>query len=350
MPGKPVPSKPYVPPSFYDANGMDWKDGACFGRERQSPINFDDHLKDPPTETLQYHYEPLQNVRLQMRAMKGLIYIDTSYLKIGSVSFNGFEYPLVRIDFHVGSEHLIKGKRFSMEIQLVHRRIDDPMKQLVIGIPVWSAHMPKPKDVPLHLFSRRPVGPYYPPLMTDIDHNSIIQSFLTVRPPHIEGQIVDLVIPMVKPLDLSALLENPLYPGSGTFIQYSGSLTTPPCSDSTTWFVRRKPLIASNEQMQAFGNSIFRLTNKHGNFRAVMPVNQRQLAVFELKWVPYYAEKRKPLPLGPNARTDGEHQAAKVALHARELSDEATEYIDEFRDRWNVTRFLSRSFPKDKAN
>mmetsp|Transcript_108352 Transcript_108352/g.170906 ORF Transcript_108352/g.170906 Transcript_108352/m.170906 type:complete len:470 (-) Transcript_108352:35-1444(-) len=324
---------PGIPPTFYDKNGIDWSEGMCFSRERQSPINFDDHLEDPASGILQYHYEPLRNIQLQMQAQKGSMFIDTSHLQIGRVVFNGDYYPLVRIDFHVGSEHLIKGKRYSMEIQLVHRRIDDPMKQLIVAIPVWSEVYPEPLNIPMNLFLKRRLGLYYPPKWTELDHNPQLQHFLTVRPPTFENEVVNIVIPWAEPLDLAFFVQNPLLPESGTYIQYSGSLTTPPCSDSTTWFVRRHPMIASSAQTLEFAKAIYRLTNKRGNFRAVMPVNQRPNTVYRAQWVPYQDLGVKSLPLGPNARTDGEYKAAKLAEQAHDLSNDALDYMADFSDR-----------------
>jgi len=302
----------------------------CFSRERQSPVNFDDHLKDPPHDILEYHYEPLRNIALKMEASKGLLYVDMSSYNVGEVVFNGKAYPLVRIDFHVGSEHLLKGKRYSMEIQLVHRRIDDPMKQLIIAIPVWSEVTPLPSTLPLAQFFKKPMSLYYPPVMTDPEHNPVLQHFLTTRPPFVEGTASVVTIPFATPLDLSFFIENPALPGSGNYIQYSGSGTTPPCSDSTTWFIRRRPMLASNAQTQAFAESIFRLTNKHGNFRAVMPVNMRPLNVYRAQWVMYPKLGVKRLPLGPNARTDKEFQAEKLANIARDLSQDAVDYMADF--------------------
>lgn len=324
---------PGVLPTMYDKNGIEWRQGMCYSRERQSPINFDTHLQEGATDVLKYHYEPLRNVQLQMQAKQGLIFVDTSNLQVGSVVFNGIYFPLARIDFHVGSEHLIKGKRYSMEIQLVHRRVDDPMKQLIIAIPVWSEVYPEPLNIPLPLFERRLLGVYYPPAWTEMDHNKQLQHFLTVRPPTFENEVVNVVIPWAEPLDLGYFIQNPLFPESATYIQYSGSLTTPPCSDSTTWFVRRNPMIASSAQTKAFADAIFRLTNKRGNFRAVMPVNQRPLVVFRAQWVPFQELGVKPLPLGPNARTDGEYEAAKLAEQAHELSHDSLDYMSDFSDR-----------------
>lgn len=330
-PGPPPPPTQAPPPaSIYDKNGVDWVDGMCFSRERQSPVNFDDHLKDPPGEILRYHYEPLRNVKLQMQALKGLLSVDMSYQNAGEVVFNGESYPLVRIDFHVGSEHLIKGERYAMEIQLVHRKIDDPMKSLVIAIPVWSEVDPLPSTLPLVEFFKKPMGVFFPPLMTEPEHNPVLQHFLSLRPPFVEGGVTDLIIPMSTPLDLAFFVENPELPGSGTYIQYSGSLTTPPCSDSTTWFVKRNPMLASNSQTKAFADSIFRLTNKHGNFRAVMPVNMRPLNIYRAQWVMDLKLGLKRLPLGPNARTDKEFQAEKLANMAGELSQDAVDYMADF--------------------
>jgi len=326
----PPPPPPSYPPSDYDNNGMDWKMGMCFSRERQSPINFDDHIKDPPSDVLKYHYEPIRNVKLQMQASKGLLYIDTSHMTIGEVVHNGDLYPLVRIDFHAQSEHLLKGKRFSMEIQLVHRKINDPTKSLVIAVPVWSEKVPQPIPIPVEELLSRPVGPWYPPKNTEVDHNAVLQQFLTVRPPYEDQTVVDIIIPMAKPLDLGYFIQNPALPDTSNYIQYAGSLTTPPCSDSTTWFVRRVPMIASDAQTRAFANSVFRLTNKRGNFRAVMPVNQRHLRVYRAQWVIDLQLGRKRLPLGPHARTDKEFEAEKLADMAKELSNDAVDYMSDF--------------------
>merc|ERR1719359_486681 len=48
----PPPPPPGPPGTVYDKNGLDWVDGMCFSRERQSPVNFDDHIKDPPSDIL----------------------------------------------------------------------------------------------------------------------------------------------------------------------------------------------------------------------------------------------------------------------------------------------------------
>jgi carbonic anhydrase len=57
--------------------------------------------------------------------------------------------------------------------------------------------------------------------------------------------------------------------GGGTFYRYDGSLTTPPCTESVTWFVLRRRQTVSQAQVDAFNsierspanNRPFQLTN-----------------------------------------------------------------------------------------
>jgi len=89
-------------------------------------------------------------------------------------------------------------------------------------------------------------------------------------------------------------------------------------------------MLAADGQTKAFADSIFRLTNKHGNFRAVMPVNARVLEIFRAQWVMDLKLGTKMLPFGPNARTDKEYEAEKLADIAKDLSQDAVDYMADF--------------------
>ena len=62
-----------------------------------------------------------------------------------------------------------------------------------------------------------------------------------------------------------------MLPKNKTTFRYSGSLTTPPCSEEVRWFVYADPIELSRDQIRAFRN-IF-----HGNNRPVQPLNNRLL-------------------------------------------------------------------------
>jgi len=247
---------------------------------------------------------------------------------VGGVMHNDAFYPLVRIDFHAQAEHLFRGVRNPMEIHMVHRKLNDPTKQVIVAIPVWSEVMPVPPamgSVPLQ---------YYPPDPAEIDHNYQLQKLLMQQPPSLEGGATSIEISSMDPLNLNFFLENAARHDSNTYIQYAGSLTMPPCAEHVTWFVRRVTMVASNSQVRAFSDAIYRLTSNKGNMRTVMPMNGRLLNVLRAQYVPVIDLSPKGLmPAGPNPRTDGELQAATMANQAMETNNQAIDYLKDFAKR-----------------
>jgi carbonic anhydrase len=61
-----------------------------------------------------------------------------------------------------------------------------------------------------------------------------------------------------------------LLPGNPEYYRYSGSLTTPPCSEGVTWLVMTEPLEVSKAQVEKFRNLMGGDTN-----RPVQPLNAR---------------------------------------------------------------------------
>nr|CAI5832059.1 unnamed protein product [Callosobruchus analis] len=74
-------------------------------------------------------------------------------------------------------------------------------------------------------------------------------------------------------VDISQLI--PLY---GSYYTYPGSLTTPPCSECTTWIVFETPIEISQSQLDAF-NSMKDGTGEiiRNNFRPFMPLEGREV-------------------------------------------------------------------------
>mmetsp|Transcript_42318 Transcript_42318/g.79256 ORF Transcript_42318/g.79256 Transcript_42318/m.79256 type:complete len:544 (+) Transcript_42318:95-1726(+) len=345
---------------LYSHHGTEWRMGSCISRERQSPVNFDDHLEDPPEGFLDYHYQLIRNKELKIEAKNGLVFIDmSSGDPVGGVVFNQEMYSLMRIDFHSPAEHLIKGQRHPLEIHLVHRKRTDPERNLIIAVLVWSQYKPEVAPVGVKPVPLKETE-YEVPSYKEVDFNPYLQHFLTRSLPDAEGGRSRLVIPQDNPLDLGTLVVNDAIQDSGTYIQYTGSLTSPPCTDKTTWFVRRNPMIASDSQVKAFAHSILKLTNYQGNFRAVMPVNGRALATVAARWSPIAGSFIRPaLPLGPNPRTDGELEAKMATEQAEDVSKQSMEYMHNFAERlkkssWKGLRHFKEirvrqsSVPEDK--
>ena len=57
------------------------------------------------------------------------------------------------------------------------------------------------------------------------------------------------VMVVVLVFDVAVVVAIVVLVQGGTFLEYAGSLTAPPCSEIVTWFVRRDPLMASDDQV-----------------------------------------------------------------------------------------------------
>lgn len=310
----PAPAAAPVPGlASYLLHGTDWSQGRCSTRERQSPVNFDSHLKEPPVRALEYHYEPFEGP-LALRAQAGLLTMNVSGRGLGGVLHDGAWFVLEAVDFHGPAEHLIRGVRHPLELQLRHRGLSDSTRWLVISVLVWCEHPPSPPSTGVLAASE-----YAPPDPVQVDFSRALAPFLNKRPPNYDGGDAALG----AGLDLAAFLAEPTDATSNSYLMYSGSLTTPPCTDRALWLVRRKALVASDAQVKAFADSLYRLTGNHGSYRQVMPVNGRQVVVAELRpsaaaaplpGAPAPSQlPHQPLPWGPNPRTDGELEATRLA-------------------------------------
>lgn len=121
-------------------------------------------------------------------------------------------YDLVQCHFHHPSEHLLKGTRFPLECHFVHRLADDEIA--VIGV-----------------------------LMKKGRHNKAFEEILTLTPKKTGEK---MKIPNDR-LPIKDLLPNTLH-----YIRYSGSLTTPPCSEAVNWIILVEPVEISADQIARF--------------------------------------------------------------------------------------------------
>lgn len=83
---------------------------------------------------------------------------------------------------------------------------------------------------------------------------------------------------MCPPAGMTTLQLNSILNGSD-FLEYEGSMTAPPCAETVTWLVRAKPLPVSSTQLKYLATGIAAMTSGQGNYREVMPLNGREVAV-----------------------------------------------------------------------
>lgn len=134
----------------------------------------------------------------------------------------GQRFELFELHFHTPGEHLVNGQAAPMEVHLVHA---GPAGTLaVVGV-----------------------------LVREGAANPVLQ------------RIWEAIGKGPIPLDATALL-----PAGRRGYSYSGSLTTPPCTEGVSWYVLQEGIELSGKQLQDF-RSLF----PEGNARPVQPLNGR---------------------------------------------------------------------------
>jgi len=124
---------------------------------------------------------------------------------------NGKIYKLLQFHFHAPSEHTIDGKAADMVAHLVHQAADGQLG--VIGV-----------------------------LMNKGRSNHVIDQLWQSMPQSAKGKN-----------KLSGNIKvNNLLPKNKSYYNYSGSLTTPPCSEGVYWMVLKSPIQVSAAQIKAF--------------------------------------------------------------------------------------------------
>ncbi len=179
----------------------------CKSGKSQSPIDIDTASVQPGNlGPIEFHYQPLDGFEVVNNGHTFKVPVSNgSYAVIG-----GKRYELVQFHFHVPSEHTIDGKPADMVAHLVHKADDGQLA--VVGV-LMSEGAPNP--------ALTPVWSHLP------KHEGKASGSGTV--------------------DLMAMM-----PADKSYYNYSGSLTTPPCSEGVNWNVLKSTASVSAEQVAAF--------------------------------------------------------------------------------------------------
>ena len=128
----------------------------------------------------------------------------------GRITIGTDIYDLAQFHFHSPSEHTLNGRAYPAEIHFVNRNADGALA--VVGV-----------------------------LVTEGAANPALAALLAALPSQV-GE-AGVTRPVVDPVLL--------LPTDRRYFAYSGSLTTPPCSEGVRWNVLSTPITASAEQIAA---------------------------------------------------------------------------------------------------
>ena len=184
---------------------------ACASGKRQTPIDLTSQTAKPrDLPNLVFAYKPSSLSMLNNGHTVQMTYDAGSTLgHAGTVESS----RLVQFHFHAPSEHTLEGASFPMEAHLVHVN--------AAGLPVAV------------------VGVF---VNAGRENAGLAKAFqdLPAKPG-------DKRAPAGSTIDARALL-----PSDKTFFSYSGSLTTPPCTEGIVWYVLKTPIEMSSAQIDAF--------------------------------------------------------------------------------------------------
>jgi carbonic anhydrase len=195
----------------------------CRTGAKQSPIN----IISSATATqprLDFRYQPSS-----LRIVNNGHTIQVNYDPGSTLVIDSQVYQLLQFHFHTPSEHMLQGKAYDMEAHFVHRNAEG--KLAVVGVMLKAGA-----------------------------DNGFVNT-LWANMPKAAGpeKVVDGVT-----IDAQVLL-----PERRTYFLYSGSLTTPPCSEEVRWQVFQDPIEVSAGQVAAF-KQLFPM-----NARPVQPLKSR---------------------------------------------------------------------------
>ncbi|KAF3454973.1 hypothetical protein FNV43_RR05421 [Rhamnella rubrinervis] len=157
----------------------------------------------------------------------------------GHIGINGTKYELKQCHWHSPSEHTINGKKYDLELHLVH---ETPQGHTtVVGI--------------LYKIGRS-------------------DSFLSSMEEHLDdissSEGLERVVGVVDPKHIKM--------GSSKYYRYMGSLTTPPCTQNVVWTILKKVRTVTREQIRLLRVAVH--DESDTNARPVQELNERWVKMF----------------------------------------------------------------------
>jgi len=149
-----------------------------------------------------------------------------------TIMIDGQTFELKQFHFHTPSENQINGKSFPLEAHFVH--LDAEGNIAVVAV-----------------------------MFEEGETNKALENIWGKLPLKTDEKVA---------LTLTADQVKAMLPTEKAYYRFSGSLTTPPCSEGVRWFVLKKPLSISKAQVAKFLE-----TMHHHNNRPIQKINARKV-------------------------------------------------------------------------
>lgn len=214
----------------YDADKTGQEDWGSLPRSElcelgtnQSPINIAG-TKIVAISPLEFSYNKL-NLKIKEAATEKFI---VTVQNGGTIKYANSIYNLKSIELHSPSEHTVKEAVYPVEIHFVHKNKQG--KTLIVAV------------------------------------------FATTK---MQNQTLDSVLQAIRSASKAFTLDaSNLLPKTFDYYSYSGSLTSPPCTENVQWLVLKQPINISPAQLKEIGKIVGR------NARLPQPVYMREVLEF----------------------------------------------------------------------
>ncbi|XP_073101790.1 alpha carbonic anhydrase 7 [Elaeis guineensis] len=215
----------------------DW--ATCKDGNNQSPIdiNHKDIEENSSIGSLMTRYDSSYAI-MQNRGHDIMInWTEGTGPGAGFLSIDGKTYVLQQCHWHSPSEHKFFGERYPLELHMVHVSSDGSIA--VIGI-MYQFGSPDP--------------------------------FLSELKKYLEYLIM-----MQKDEVVVGYLSPPPITKGASYYRYSGSLTTPPCTENVTWILLHEVRTVSEEQLRLLRTAV----HDKDNARPIQPINGRKVYLYK---------------------------------------------------------------------
>jgi carbonic anhydrase len=197
---------------------------ACKSGREQSPINVTSAVSSDASPII-FDYKPSQ-----LRIVDNGHTVQVNYDPGSLIRVGGKQYKLLQFHFHHPSEEEINGKSYDLVAHLVHADAEGHLAVVAV------------------LFSRQQSNPFVEKIFAHLPKSKDKEETANVT------------------INVADLL-----PKDRSYYTFSGSLTTPPCSEGVTWFVLKTPETLSNRELTSFAKIY------PNNARPVQPLNDRKV-------------------------------------------------------------------------
>ncbi len=196
----------------------------CVSGQSQSPINISEYLQETNMPALEPGY-----VDSGLSVYNNGKTVEVNFDEGSYFTNNGQQYNLLKLTFHTPSEHYLDGAPYPMEAQFVHQTESGSVGIVSVMLKLGA-------------------------------HNPVIEGIWQNAP---------ITAGETKEVGTVKINAGALMPQSLSHYHYTGSLTTPPCTEGVEWFVMKDTVELSETQLKAF-QALFPV-----NARPIQPLNDR---------------------------------------------------------------------------